>query len=73
METPPFGISLAAEREAAFNALKESIAQRLAPLCSAWAKEEFENLVDHIARTTLKYEPRLLAIAEPPKEPGSNR
>lgn len=62
METPPFGISLALERDEARRALKEAIAHRLEAVCVGWSEEDFASLVDQVASTTLKYNPQLKAV-----------
>ena len=64
METPPFGISLALEREEARRALKKAIAQRLEAVCAGWSEEDFAALVDQVASTTLKYNPQLKAVVD---------
>ena len=68
METPPFGISLAPEREEARRALKEVIAQRLEAVCVGWSEEDFNALVDQVASTTLKYNPQLKAVIDPERD-----
>ncbi len=57
MQTPPFGVPPGVPPDKVYDALREDVAARLRNVCANWSEEDFNAIVDKVARTAMKYLP----------------
>lgn len=55
MKTPPFAVPPGVPDDKAYEALRKNVAERLRNVCADWSQEDFDAIVDKVARTAMKY------------------
>ena len=64
MQTPPFGVPPGVPPDKVYEALKADVAARLRNVCADWSDEDFNAVVEKVARTAMKYLPARGTSAE---------
>ena len=55
MKTPPFAVPAGIPPEKTYEALRAEVAARLKNVCAEWSLEDFNEVVDKVTRTAMRY------------------